>query len=211
MLHDLQGLAIILRQCGEYGDAIKGNSRAAAARRPGKKNAFLTALADTVNVALACRHAGIPRRTAHDWREKDKDFAKSWDEALDEGIDLLEAELHRRAFEGVERPIFHKGQQVGTWRYYSDGLAMFLLKAHRPEKYCGTPLRQASQDAQAEEFDEKEAKRRAYRAMFERVWAKAREDREPELAAHSFAPDGATEDRPLPQPPPVPADWGQGP
>ena len=194
---------------------MKGNSRAAAARRPSKKNAFLAALTDTVNVALACRHAGIPRRTAYDWREKDEDFAQSWDEALDEGIDLLEAELHRRAFEGVERPIFHKGQQCGTWRYYSDGLAMFLLKAHRPEKYRGTPLRQASQDAQAEERNEKEAEARAYRAMLERVWARSREERERELAALSFAPDGATEDksedRPLPPPPPVPPDWGQGP
>ena len=50
-------------------------------------------LTETVNVALACRRAGIPRRTVYDWRAYDADFAQRWDEALDEGIDLLEAEL----------------------------------------------------------------------------------------------------------------------
>ena len=42
---------------------MRGNSRTAAARRPNKKAAFLKALTETVNVTLACRHAGIPRRT----------------------------------------------------------------------------------------------------------------------------------------------------
>ena len=108
---------------------------AAADKRPRRKRAFLHALADTVNVARACRKAGIPRRTAYDWRDADPDFARRWNDALDDGIDLLEAELHRRAFEGVEKPVWHKGEQVGTTRHYSDALAMFLLKAHRPERY----------------------------------------------------------------------------
>lgn len=114
---------------------MRGNSRAAAARRPKKMALFLEALADTVNVALACKRAGVPRRTVYEWRERDAEFDRRWQEALDEGIDLLEAELHRRAFEGVERPVFYKGRQVGTWHYYSDALAMFLLRAHRPRKY----------------------------------------------------------------------------
>ena len=117
---------------------MRGNSRSGAARRPRKRALFLAALTDTVNVTLACRRAGIPRRTAYDWRDADEAFARQWDEALDEGIDLLEAELHRRAFEGVERPVYYKGEQVGTWRFYSDALAMFLMRAHRPEGYRGT-------------------------------------------------------------------------
>ena len=108
---------------------------AAADKRPRRKRAFLHVLAQTVNVARACRNAGIPRRTAYDWRDADPDFARRWNDALDDGIDLLEAELHRRAFEGVEKPVWHKGEQVGTTRHYSDALAMFLLKAHRPERY----------------------------------------------------------------------------
>ena len=74
--------------------------------------AYFEALTQTVNVTLARRSAGVPRRSAYDWRENDEDFARRWDEALDEGIDLLEAELQRRAFEGTERPVFYKGQSV---------------------------------------------------------------------------------------------------
>ena len=106
--------------------------------RPARKTIFLETLAETVNVSAACRKAGIRRRTAYNWRNADPRFAREWDDALEDGIDAMEAELHRRAFEGVEKPVWHKGQQVGTVRHYSDGLAMFLLKAHRPARYRDT-------------------------------------------------------------------------
>ena len=186
---------------------MRGNSRSGAARRPRKQDLFLVALTDTVNVTLACRRARIPRRTAYDWRDADEAFARQWDEALDEGIDLLEAELHRRAFEGVERPVYYKGEQVGTWRFYSDALAMFLLRAHRPERYRGTPAQHASGDVKAsgdvevEELDEKDADVRAYRAMFEQVWAENREKQDRALAAQRSGAHILT--------PPVPVGPGQ--
>ena len=105
---------------------------------PARKTTFLETLAETVNVSAACRKAGIRRRTAYNWRNTDPRFAREWDDALEDGIDAMEAELHRRAFEGVEKPVWHKGEQVGTVRHYSDGLAMFLLKAHRPARYRDT-------------------------------------------------------------------------
>ena len=114
---------------------MHANTDRDGARRPRRQRAFLKSLAHSVNVARACRTAGIPRRTAYHWRDADPRFARQWDDALDDGIDLLEAELHRRAFEGVEKPVWHKGEQVGTVRHYSDALAMFLLKAHRPARY----------------------------------------------------------------------------
>ena len=186
---------------------MRGNSRPAAERRPRRKTVFLEALVVTLNVTLACRRAGIARRTAYDWREADAGFARKWDDAIDEGVDLLEAELHKRAFEGVERLAYYKGVQVGTWRFYSDALAMFLLKAHRPERYRGpsgggavakalSPEEQA-EAARAAAAEEKEEEVRAYRAMFERVWAENREKRDREAAAWA---------RDYP-PPPVPADW----
>ena len=114
---------------------MHANTDRDGARRPRRQRAFLKSLAQSVNVARACRTAGIPRRTAYHWRDADPRFAREWDDALDDGIDLLEAELHRRAFEGVEKPVWHKGERVGTVRHYSDALAMFLLKAHRPARY----------------------------------------------------------------------------
>ena len=182
---------------------MRGNSHAAA-RRPRRKTVFLDALVETVNVTLACRQAGIARRTAYDWREADEGFARKWDDAIYEGVDLLEAELHKQAFEGVERPVYYKGEQVGTWRFYSDALAMLLLKAHRPERYRGPHVGARSAAAKAltpeehaEAAEEKEAEAGAYRAMFERVWAENREKRDREAAARA-------QDYP---PTPVPADW----
>jgi hypothetical protein len=47
----------------------------------------------------------------------------------------MEEEARRRAVEGTKKPIFYRGQVVGHIRDYSDVLLMFLLTAHRPERY----------------------------------------------------------------------------
>ena len=44
-----------------------------------------------------------------------------------------EACADRRAFEGVEQPVFSKGEQVGTRLEFSDRLAEIQLKAHSPK------------------------------------------------------------------------------
>jgi len=38
---------------------------------------------------MACKAAGIPRRTAYAHKEKDKAFAAAWDDALNTGTTLL--------------------------------------------------------------------------------------------------------------------------
>ena len=47
----------------------------------------------------------------------------------------MEREAARRAYHGVEEPVFHKGEVCGSIRKYSDTLMIFLLKARRPEVY----------------------------------------------------------------------------
>jgi hypothetical protein len=102
---------------------------------PEKLTAFCAALAETCNVGKACAAVGIARQTAYEWRHEDPDFAARWDGAMRIGVSALEDEAHRRGFDGVEEPVFHKGKECGTMRKYSDTLAIFLLKAHNPEKY----------------------------------------------------------------------------
>lgn len=102
---------------------------------PERLSAFCAALADTGVVAKACKAVGISRQTAYEWRDEMPDFRARWDKAINIGITALEDEAHRRAFEGTEEPIYHHGTLVGSNTKYSDALAMFLLKAHRPEKY----------------------------------------------------------------------------
>ncbi len=105
------------------------------------ENKFLTALEDGANVTAAAEAAGITRQNAYAYRREDEDFARKWDEALDVGIGSLEDEAIRRARDGVEEPIYQRGEYCGTMRRYSDTLLIFLLKAHKPEKY-NPPTRQ---------------------------------------------------------------------
>jgi hypothetical protein len=51
------------------------------------------------------------------------------------GVAALEDEARRRAYEGWEEPVWHKGVNCGTVRKFSDTLLIVLLKAHMPEKY----------------------------------------------------------------------------
>lgn len=129
---------------------------------PEKLTAFCAALAETCNVGKAASAVGISRYTAYIWRKEDSDFAARWDDAMKAGLLMLEDEAHRRAFDGVAEPLTHQGRityQVEefvdeegnrglrakrdaegnpipeTVRKYSDTLAIFLLKAHAPDKY----------------------------------------------------------------------------
>ena len=102
---------------------------------PEKLTAFCAVLAETCNVGKACVAVGISRQTAYVWRRDIPDFATAWEEAMKAGLLGLEDEAHRRAFDGVDEPVFHQGQPCGTIRKYSDTLTIFLLKAHAPEKY----------------------------------------------------------------------------
>lgn len=97
---------------------------------------FLTALADTCNVSESARAAGFSRRAAYDWREADTEFAALWDDAEQEAADKLEREAWRRAVEGTDKPIVHKGEVTGTYKEYSDRMLEILLKGHRGEKYA---------------------------------------------------------------------------
>lgn len=99
---------------------------------------FLKWLAKRGNVADACRKVDIARSWIYEVRNADPDFAAAWDEALTEGTELLEGEAFRRAKEGVPEPVYYQGERVGFVRKYSDTLLIFLLKAHKPEKYRET-------------------------------------------------------------------------
>lgn len=78
---------------------------------------FLQLLGSTCNVTLAARGAGVSRATAYGHKNTMPEFSELWENAEQEAVELLEAEAWKRA------------------RAKSDLLIMFLLKAHRREKY----------------------------------------------------------------------------
>lgn len=103
---------------------------------PERQAAFCAALACAGgNVSRACEAVDIARMTAYEWRNEDPVFAAAWDRAKAIGIEALEDEATRRAFEGTDKPVFHLGVQCGTIREYSDTLTIFLLKGAKPETY----------------------------------------------------------------------------
>src|SRR6267142_3657277 len=87
------------------------------------------------NISKACEASNVSRPTAYTYRNTVPMFREAWDEALEASIEQLEQEARRRALEGVNEPVFYKGDVCGVIRKYSDTLAIFLLQAHRPEKY----------------------------------------------------------------------------
>jgi hypothetical protein len=81
----------------------------------------------------------MSRSAAYDWKKADHEFEKDWQAAEETGTDALEDEARRRAMDGVDKPVFYKGQRCGYVREYSDTLLIFTLKARRPEKYREVP------------------------------------------------------------------------
>ena len=102
---------------------------------PKKRAEFLAVLRETANVSRACETVNISRQTAYKWREEEKEFARNWDETLEAAADDLEQEARRRAYQGVDKPVFYQGIECGAVREYSDTLLIFLLKAHKPDRF----------------------------------------------------------------------------
>jgi hypothetical protein len=114
-------------------NAKRGPTARTDRERARARQKFLKRLAETCNVSEASRVAGIARSTAHDWRGANGEFAKAWDEAIEQARDALEAEARRRAVEGWNEPVYQQGKKVGTIRRYSDRMLEVLLKGHRPQ------------------------------------------------------------------------------
>ena len=98
------------------------------------RGAFIERLKATGNVTLAAAGAGVTRQHAHRTRNRNRAFRRSWEDALEQAMDLLEGEARRRAT-GIKRDVWYGGEKVGTESVYSDTLVIFLLKAHRPAKF----------------------------------------------------------------------------
>ncbi len=108
----------------------------AATKITAKKEAeFLEALAESGNVSVACKAAVVTRGAIYKHRKSNPDFRAEWKDAVSRAIDVLEEEARRRAFSGVNEPVFHKGVVCGVVTKYSDVLLIFLLKGLRPKKY----------------------------------------------------------------------------
>jgi transposase-like protein len=85
---------------------------------PEKKAKFLSVLAEGGSVTLAARAIGVARKNVYEWRKKDEQFKADWEDAVEQGTDLLEDVAVRRAMD------------------HSDTLLIFLLKGRRKARYA---------------------------------------------------------------------------
>jgi hypothetical protein len=105
---------------------------------PDRQVAFLDALAESGCVEDACRSTGVSRSGAYAFRNRyeARRFRCAWDAALDVGIQRLRDCAVSRAINGVARPIFFQGKQVGERRYYDERLTQFLLRTRDPANFA---------------------------------------------------------------------------
>jgi hypothetical protein len=98
---------------------------------------FLTALSESACVEDACRAVGMSTSSAYALRRRTeaRAFRAAWDSALDYAVGRLADAALSRALNGVARPVFYKGEQVGERRYFDERLTMFVLRLRDPVRF----------------------------------------------------------------------------
>lgn len=97
---------------------------------------FLERIRETGNVSLACKAVRIDRGTFYKAYHRVASFKADYDAALEDAVEMLEAEAWKRATVGRAQNIYHNGEVVGTEYVPSDTLLIFLLKHNKPDKYA---------------------------------------------------------------------------
>lgn len=106
-----------------------------------RKDIFLAELRRHGIVVAAARaaspHAADSAASSfYNLRRMDPEFAAAWADALQEACGSVEMEIHRRAVEGWEEPVYQKGELVGTVTKYSDRLLELRARGLMPERYA---------------------------------------------------------------------------
>lgn len=102
-----------------------------------RQRAFIALLAETGSVRAACRQLGVGEHHIYKLRRHPEaaSFRAAWEAALDCGIQRIEDIAMDRAMNGVEEPVYHAGEIIGTRRRYNDRLLMFMLKNRNPARF----------------------------------------------------------------------------
>jgi hypothetical protein len=91
---------------------------------PERMTRFLDHLAHKGNVRAACWRVGLSREAAYRLRRRDPLLARGWAAAMVKAHDAGVEVLADRAIDGVEEPIYHRGELVGTRRRYDSRLLL---------------------------------------------------------------------------------------
>ncbi len=110
---------------------------------PERQQRFIEALADTGSVRAAAHGVNMTPESAYQLRRHAEaaSFRQAWEAALALGVQRLEDVAMERALQGVDVPVYHFGQIVGTRRVYNDKLLMFLLRNRAPKRFAADNAR----------------------------------------------------------------------
>jgi|GEM_PF-2291799 hypothetical protein len=93
---------------------------------------YLEKLAETNNFTLAAASIAYSSMRMYQLRKSDPEFEAKCEAAQACFCEKLVAEVVRRAYHGVKKPIFYNGWQTGYIVEYSDTLLMFVTKRYDP-------------------------------------------------------------------------------
>ena len=95
---------------------------------------FLQYFSESASVGAACIASRVAVGTVDSWGSRDTHgFKKRKALAGELFLGRVEAEINRRAIEGVDHPVIHQGVITDTYKQYSDNLLMFRAKRLDPE------------------------------------------------------------------------------
>lgn len=97
-----------------------------------KRQQLLEVLRDKGTFATAAEAVGMTTEGVRSYRKRHPDFDQECKEAIEHYAASLEHEAHRRAVLGTTRPVFYRGEEVGSIQEYSDRLLELMLKRHIP-------------------------------------------------------------------------------
>lgn len=96
--------------------------------------AFLRALSATHSVSEAAKSVGKSRQSAYRLRSrlKGQPFDLAWEVAFHHSYDVLAHAALERALNGVEVPVYYRGELVDTYRRFDERLTVALLARFTP-------------------------------------------------------------------------------
>ena len=96
---------------------------------------FLTAWADTFNLAEAAQIARVSVSNHCRWYRKNAKYALAFEKRKEIAGQYLDAIAIGRAADGWLEPVYYQGNVCGEVRRFDSGLLQFLLRGMLPEKY----------------------------------------------------------------------------
>lgn len=118
------------------GVALSDSRKRLAGWSADRQRLFLTALAETGSVHLACDAARLKARSAYALRARSPAFASAWDTAEQLATGRLAAIAFDRAIAGRIEQVWQGGELVAERRVPSDRLLMWMLARLDPRRFA---------------------------------------------------------------------------